>query len=381
MTSHRLLYIGRLPLETKRGASAVLIRRHLQRLAKGKWDVRCIYTEPVSSVEPDTVFKEYSISLKKWYYPPKRQWIPASAKVRKFLIKKQIRGRLGTWQPDIVAVFSQDVPPLLFECVSDLYEAPQVSWLHDTIASPRDYNSVADGLRAILSRSSHCWTVSDLGAKAARGFGAAKATTILPIPAAISQLMPTPPQNSDLVVAILGSIGDSIEVVKKTCAVVANLGGKALLLSNDRYYPTIAAIIQTEHISWLAPADAVRTVASKANFILIPYPFPTFGHNEQPSFLHQSFPSRFVEFSAAGLPFLVVAPENFTFTRWLRENSSVPVVTKLDEKQLASMVKTFLDRTTWVEQQEETSRLRSEFFCPEVLQQQFENELLQVLAS
>jgi hypothetical protein len=152
-------------------------------------------------------------------------------------------------------------------------------------------------------------------------------------------------------------------------------GGQFVLMTdagNEVYRKLSECFPETERIE--PPEEnemVVRTIAKTASVCLVSY---SMCPAEQP-WGASSFPSKFVDFSRAGVPILILAPEDSAIGKWCRRSGFGLFAPDIGPRCLDSMIDKILDRDEWLAAASCVRYLATHEFSALAIQKTFEGAL------
>ena len=378
MTSPHVVYFGQTPdLGT---GSTIIMLRHLRRLAAHGWKVSVV-GESGQSTKNAQGWPLFHLSLRKAWWPPFR---PHNALLRKV--------RMHLWAKECAGFF--DPPPQAILTYLSLY-----SELHSEVAThyalrcgaplsvivhdyPPDFpgfqsQNAVEVLRRnqwIIQNAQQTWFVSpELAEKYA--LPAEKKNVLPPIPEGCA----TPARwkaefaQKPLIVYAGYSYPAQMPLFRKLARAIDEAGGRLLILS--RKTPEIDALCATEPVEsrdlFATNREALHFVSSTAAALLVSY----CERVEEMPWITTSFPSKFVEFSHAGLPTLLVAPSESAIGAWAARNNYPDYLTADQLDSVRGFVEDLKSEAVWSEKAQRVTRFAQTEFNPDVIQAALETKL------
>ena len=162
------------------------------------------------------------------------------------------------------------------------------------------------------------------------------------------------------------------ELLKSAAEAAAAQGGKLLLFSGvtqelfeqqGLHHPAI------EYRRMLPSPDMIRTMREDADFLYVPMSFAA----SDASNMEKGFPSKLTDYTAVGLPLLIVGPEYCSAVQWAAKNPGVAaVVTQASEKALGAKLAELISSPAVRQQLARTAlEVGEKCFSPEIARRIF----------
>lgn len=249
----------------------------------------------------DPRFRYFKLPTRGSFWPPVRQSIRFSRKIRSFLIKKSIKSAYGIGPGDtVISCLDGANPFYLAADIAQLSGARLVLFLHDMW--PRAHINLENDIRYVLPRCDVVMAVSDALRDTALQHGAKTAHTLFPIGEDFLDVN-LKKLSGQFTVGVAGSTSQS------AIALAASLGDDVVALS-----PPIEMGDASAPVRFIPRfprnEDALRLVAEQCSIFLVHIPvhledYGTFG-----------FPSKLVDFAQTGMPILIIAAPETSVSRW-----------------------------------------------------------------
>ncbi|MCX6966182.1 MAG: hypothetical protein NTZ46_00095 [Verrucomicrobia bacterium] len=373
-----VVYFGQTPdLGT---GSPIILLRHLRRLAANGWKISVV-GESGQSANNTQDWPLFHLSLRKPWWPPFR---PDNALLR------GVRMRL--WARECAGFFKQAPQAVLtyMSLYSELHSevaahyalrcgAPLTVIVHDYPPDFPDFPSqnaqaVLRRQHWILRNARNIWFVSpELADK--YDLPAEKKKVLPPIPEGCA----TPARwraafaEKPLILYAGYSYPAQIPLFRKLARAIDAAGGRLMILS--RKTPEIEALCATEPVEHRAlfatNREALDFVSSTAAALLVSY----CERVEEMPWITTSFPSKFAEFSHAGLPTLLVAPQTSAIGGWARRASYPDYVDGGQLHSVAAFVEALKSEAAWNQKSELVTRFAQTEFNPHVIHAALESQL------
>lgn len=374
ISQKKLAFFCKGPPSAKDVASGIVLYRHLIALVEDGWEVRAIY--PASTEIPgefDASFRSHAVAVKKWYWPPVRAYLPGSLRLRCYLIKNSIRKKLGRWEPTANLVFPQSISIEFLGAVNMLCRSPTFCIVHDeTAIFSATFSGARDVVHELLKKSKMVWSVSDELCNVLKDLGATASEVLHPLPS--SSVIPACGEDAwkRLCIAIVGSRRGCSSTVAEVIKAAVRVGVKVIVMGGGSDEEKACFGQNVEYTPFFdTPEEAIRFVRDNASAVVLPYNVDDNQECMYRKILKNSFPSRFVEFSATGLPVICVAPADFAVSVWFKTNTELDVINSLEPKDIGDVISRLHREQYWRARRAEVVSLRRKYFDPNAIQSQF----------
>lgn len=320
-----VVYFGHVPAEG--AGSAIIVYRHLRRLADDGWDVRIVADWGQRELHAACRAHRWPVlelSHRRPWWPPYDADAPWSRALRARLWAGEVHAWLGAARPvaalTYLSAFS-DTLSIAAAGFARRFNVPLSTLIHDDARCFAP--NVADGDRAhvrrawVLGRSQRAWFASPELA-ACFNLNPAQAGVLPPIPegaAAAPDLAPSAASPVRLVYA--GNYWEpQVPAFAALAAAIRRGGGtfEAVVKEN----PAHVAALRHAGVMWRAPfarnTEALDYFRAHATAFVVSYA----PHSEAMPWTRTSFPSKLIEYCHLGRPIAIIAPVDTAVARWAR---------------------------------------------------------------
>ncbi|MCW2284299.1 hypothetical protein M2323_002152 [Rhodoblastus acidophilus] len=334
--------------------SGIVLLRHLQNLDAAGWRITICAPERelASAVDVSPGWRTIAIPPRVWWWPPFRDYVHASNICRAALIARKVAGALGRDLPTHILTVLWGVESYSAAMLARRIGRPLIAIVHDQqefwAASPARRAYYVRRNQAVLSRADIVFGVSEEILNA-YGVCRKKGEILLPAPGETiffspDHLVPPP----ELKVFHAGSLhpwqADNFLALASS---LSARGGKLVLVTdagNQVYRIVSERFPETERMPPPRENDlVVQAIAERASACLVSY---ALDRDVQP-WGASSFPSKLIDFSRAGVPVLILAPEDSAIGHWCRKTGFDLFVSDLNADCLDPMVEALRDASRW----------------------------------
>lgn len=160
-------------------------------------------------------------------------------------------------------------------------------------------------------------------------------------------------------------------------AILKGLNIQLIIISKDNA-SLVSAFNKFDNVSFKDPLplnqDLLKYLSRTASALLIPGSFEPNGKNSRE--LDFSFPSKLVEFAGLGLPLLIHAPVNASVGKWAANINWTGFTSATDIGALTQFFQMLKNKEKWLKMATESENIAKGLFNAELIQQQFDSELL-----
>jgi hypothetical protein len=379
----RLLLVSFVPPAQATG-TPIILQRHLHQLERKGWKVSIVVPEQYipTGNEPAESWQIIPLPARRWWWPPFRPQLACSVKIRLHLWKLVCERALDRERPSAILTVLWGIYPLLAMHLSKSWKVPLSVIIHDQqelwATAEAEHHFLKQRSLTILNQSQRIWPVSwelvnnyDLRNKD-------KITVLVPIPDKTygSFVEWKNHFGTHPVVAHAGSLHPfQIPNFESLALALQKINGTLLLVTDDdnvvlnkllELYPNVKHRKPFAH-----NRDVVKFLSDNASCILVSYSFEI----REQRWAATSFPSKLVEFSHLGLPVLILASPCSAISNWAKARQWLSHISELDNKELLKVLSRLTIRETWLEMANQTRKVASGEFDPDLIQAQFESEL------
>ncbi len=377
-----LLYLDYMPPVDHPG-TPITILRHMRRFKASGWRVGIASGSwAVEHWKPSPEWETLTQPFRGRWWPPHRDAIPGSARIRAELQAIDFADRLRHDIPDLIlSTLSPDSAPVAARVAKRLGR-PLALVIHDqpelaeSLSNrPLTQRRVRRRAQATLSQACRIYPVTEALSAAYGPAVLSRSMPLLPIPAGV-----------DAGVAMWRDAYERPHIVhagslhpfqrpnfERLARALEPVGGRLTIISHHSLAPFEDLAREFDHVT-LLPAfpssdDVLAYCLAEASAILVSYSF-----SEQP-WAATSFPSKLVEFSHLGLPTLLLAPPHAAASVWAREFGWTSRIEALDQESLTAEVAALAVREGWERRACDTRRAADGPFDPDQIHAGFEHDL------
>jgi hypothetical protein len=380
----RLLYLCDF-LPGADSGGALVIDRHLRRLAREGWEVTV--SVPAAAIKTPPVDAPYAVrplAARRWWWPPVSPRWPWTQRVRAALwARAAVADPQWAAPPDAVLTVLWGHAALAAARAAAAWRTPLAVIVHDLFREtklPPARAAASERLTAdVLAAADHVWTVSDEMRAALAPLACRGAITTLP-PVPDDTAAPAgdwqPRFRATPVIAHAGALhAHHVGYLGAVARAAEKCGGTLLVLAradNPALARLRAAGVAFRHQSTFATsAEALAFLAREASALTVMYPFDPVDEKNPPT----GFPSRVLEFSHLGLPMIFAAPPGNPLHSWARRHDWPLVLERADWTALDALVARLADAPQWAALSARMRDLAAHACNPEKIHRQFLAEL------
>ena len=362
--------------------SAIIILRHLQRLAANGWKISMVsdwgQSAEICKRENWPVF---FLPHRKFWWPPFNPDNSLSLAIRLWLWTGECYNFLGGNKPHAACTYLSAFSDLLSQVAirfSHRYDVPLSVIIHDNpenfCHSPDEASKVRSYYNRVISDAHHNWFASP---QLADIFGQTESniSVLPPIPEGWKGKSEWNPAFSER--PLLVYAGKLWEVQISLLATVAEetaaAGGRLLLMVKKT--PAVEMFCRKHPVDWKEPFDenheALQYLSQCATALLVSYT----ENSDMMPWIRTSFPSKLVEYSHLGLPILIMAPEDSAVAIWARGKKYPYSITPDDIKGLRNFLESLKMKSKWEQMALLSRQYAKSAFNPETIQKEFESKL------
>jgi hypothetical protein len=365
-------------------ASPVIFHRHLSRLEDAGWRIHLLLPEAdEKNYSGRPTWRVKFLPNRLWWYPPFRPF-GALASLRYCIFSQASAALIAEARPHVVLGYLRGMYfsglaahlarkhrlPLgyIYHDATELFpdmQADRVSREHFLKMKAR-----------MIRQSSLVWVVSEEMLR--EGDTPAKTKLLWPLSedVGVSQWPAWRPNlQTQSVLAHAGTVyNEIVEPLIDIAKALSTLGGRLLILTNSTANARRVADAcpgQVEIRPAVAVAEACATIMSQASALLIAYPRTT---NAMP-WIKSCFPSKFVQFTATGLPTILFAPPDSALDIWAKAHDYPGVLAGATVDELKKNLARLLAEESWSRCAQRCQQLWQNEFNPDRIHQQFAVEL------
>ncbi|PTY05448.1 hypothetical protein DB347_13790 [Opitutaceae bacterium EW11] len=383
MSTRHLVYVGQTPAEGT--GSPVILLRHLRRLAQHGWRITIVaeHGQDTTACErAGWVVRHLPHRGRYWppYRPQSRSRILRT--IRTWLLARECRKACGPTPPDAILGYlaaHADFSPEIAAHFAAQSGAPFTLLVHDDAAAFARDAAETRQLRArhawIIRQTHRCWFVSPELAEV-YNVPAAFRRVLFPIPegwetpAAFQPMYTVKPR-----VYYAGFVWPpQYPLLTKLARTLDAAGARLALLTRDT--PELQRFLAAEPADWIKQfptnREALHHLVQNAAGLLVSYA----EKSEEMPWVATSYPSKFVEYSHLGIPCAIVAPEDSAIGRWSQRTHYPLFFPPGALIQFGAWATALAQPERWREFSASTLALARGEFSPDVIQTQFEQDLV-----
>jgi len=312
-----------------------------------------------------------------WYPPVRYSW-PISLSVRCRLWARTVRQTLGNDVPDAIVSgtghWHLGLAATLAPQVHRPLHVVMHDWWPDFVSDPVPRALAGRVLSRALPKAARVWVASDELAEKAYAHGSAMVEVLRPMPA--GWIGPAPNRRNRLQLVAFGSYcADHAPIYAALAARLQALSGSLVVVSPEpaQVQRDLAACSNvTVKPFFRTPEEALAFAVEEADALVVAYPF---AESRNP-WIHNSFPSKFVEFVHAGLPILLIAPKASSLGNWAVRNRWSLSIDTCEQAAVDAALNQVRTPNTWEICAAEVRSLAVNEFSPDRIHQQLRAGLL-----
>lgn len=386
----RLLYLGDFMPGADSGGALVL-DRHLRRIAREGWDVTV--TVPAVAIKTHPATAPYEIrplAARRFWWPPVNPRWPCTQRLRASLwARLAVADPHWKTPPDAILTVLWGYAALAAARAAAAWRAPLAVIVHDLFREsnlPSAQAAAGEHLATeVLAAAERVWLVSDeMLAAVAPQVRRGACSTLPPVPddAAAPVGGWQPRFRAAPVIAHAGAFhAHHVEYLVAVARAAARHGGSLLVLTPGDN-PALAQLRHTglafrHQPAFSTGAEALAFLAREASALTVMYPLTPVDEKNPPT----GFPSRVLEFSHLGLPMIFAAPPGNPLHRWARRLGWPLVLERADWPALEALVARLAEESDWSALAAQMRSLAVTACHPETIHRQFLAELPRRTAS
>ena len=380
----RLLYLGDF-LPGADSGGALVLDRHLRRLAREGWDVTVsVPAAAIKSRPADAPYATRPLARRRFWWPPADPRWPSTQRLRALLwARATVADPSWATPPDAILTVLWGYASLSAARAAAAWGTPLAVIVHDLFRElhlPAAQAAACERLAGdVLATAGRVWPVSEemraiLAPQVRRG----AISTLPPVPddAAAPAGGWQPRFRAAPVVAHAGAMhAHHVDYLVAVAAAAARHGG-SLLVVTPTDNPALALLRATgtafrHQPAFATSAEALAFLAREATALTVMYPLAPVDEKNPPT----GFPSRVLEFSHLGLPMIFAAPPGNPLHNWARRQDWPLVLERADWPALNAFVALLADESHWTSLAARMRALAARACDPEKIHRQFLAEL------
>jgi glycosyltransferase involved in cell wall biosynthesis len=382
VTQHRkhIVYVGGVIPKQGFSGSAILYR-HFNRLESSNWKISLISSERglSQSTFPHS-WNVISLPDRGIWWPPVREQLPASLKLRLYLWAREARPFFTESKPSIILTVLWDCYSLLAAHLSIKWNIPLCVIVHDDwelFCPPSRRHIIRKYKKEVLEQASQVLSVSQ---KLGDSLNLAKLQgnqVLLPIPSErINNFVEWSTKFKNPVLAYAGTIYPGfLTVLKQMAKSLESFGGKLIVIPSSSKDNNLDSLKEISNVDCYDPFDTnaqvIDFLSKECSCILVGYPLGL-----DPDFAWRySFPSKLLEFSNLGLPTLILAPPCTALFDWVIEHKWLCYLDEINESRLQETLKMLINEKLWQVMSNQTREMIETDFNPTTIHRKFEEIL------
>lgn len=359
--------------------SAIIVLRHLRRLAARKWKISVVaewgQNSDACSRENWSVF---NLSHRKPWWPPYRPGNALLRSIRLWLWAGECHGFLGGEKPDAVFTYLSAFSDILSQVAlaySRRYKVPLTVIIHDDVASfPGNSAVIRRRYEKILRNAQQNWFASPQLADI-YNVPESKRTVLPPICEGWDRVAKWIPEftNRPLIV-YAGNVWEAqLPVLARVASEADSAGARLMLLVKSS--PAVDALCREYPVEWKEPfesnEEALEFLCDNTAAVLVSYADTT---ADMP-WVKTSFPSKLVEYTHLGLPVLILAPPDSAVAVWAADKKYSDSFAPGDTDSLRAFIDGLRSKSTWENKAKRSLHFAKSEFDPHRIQENFEKHL------
>ncbi len=362
--------------------SAIIVLRHLRRLAENGWRIYVIsdWGQSTEICEQES-WPVLFLPHRKFWWPPLIANNSILLAIRLWLWAGVCYKFLGRRKPDAVFTYLSAFSVLLSQVAvgfSRRYGVPLSVIIHD---NPECFcNSLDEAVKtrkhyqSVIENAHQNWYASP---QLAGFFGQTdnRKSILPPIPDGWKGKSEWKPENTKRPLIIYaGNLWDvQLSLLSTIAEETAAAGGQLMIIVKK--FPAVEAFCQKYPVEWKEPfntnIEALDFIAQNATALLVSY---TETIDRMP-WIKTSFPSKLVEYSHLGIPILIVAPGDSAVAIWANERQFPDSILPDDLDGLSGFLESIKSKAQWEQKAAFSLRYASSEFDPVSIQKIFESHL------
>ncbi len=376
----RMLYFGHAPMEG--AGSAIIVLRHLRRLAQNGWKIYIISDWGQSTETCDQEgWPVLFLPHRKFWWPPFSQENPLLFAIRLWLWAGVCYKFIERIKPDAAFTYLSAFSDLLSQVAvgfSRRYHVPLTVIIHDNpdhfCSSPHSVIKVRKHYNRVISNAHQNWfaspQLSDIFSQSDK-----RNSFLPPIPEGWkgkSEWKPAYAEQPLLVYA--GNLWDvQFSLLAKIADRTDAAGGRLLLIVKKT--PALESFFKKYPVMFMNPYNENKTaldyISQNAAALIVSYTETS----EMMPWIRTSFPSKFVEYTHLGIPMLIIAPDDSAIAMWAKERQYSDSITPNDMERLSGFIDSLKSKAQWEQKAAISLHYASSEFEPATIQKVFESHL------
>ena len=359
--------------------SAIIVFRHLRRLAAKGWQITVVsdWGQDLKYCEQEG-WPVFHLTHRKPWWPPYHPTNPVLRGIRHWLWAGECDRFLNGVRPDAVFTYLSAFTSFMSQVAltySRRYRLPLSLIAHDDpvcfAGTPGAGLEMRRSYQAIVGRAHRNWFASPELA-AIYDLPNSKRTTLPPIPDGFDASPDWKPKfaASPLIVYAGNYWPAQLPLLARMAREAAAAGGRLMLLV--KMSPDVEALCRYEPVIWREPfrenREALAFLAENAAGLLVSY---TDSSDEMP-WIRSSFPSKLIEYTHLGLPILIYAPADSAVAVWARAREFADYATPQTPGAVGGFVESLKSRETWNRKAAFSRKFAATEFDPVRIQDAFE---------
>ena len=372
-----LAYFGHAPMEG--AGSAIIVLRHLQRLAANGWRISIIsdWGQELEYCEKSG-WPVFHLTHRKPWWPPYSPANPLLRRIRHWLwageCDRFLQGVRQTAVFTYLSAFTGFMSQVA-EAYAQRYCLPLSIIVHDDPScfarTPNAGRKMKRCYQSILARAHQNWFASPELA-AIYDLPIHRRATLPPIPDGLeaSPAWKAMFATSPLVVYAGNYWPAQLPMLARIARETAAAGGQLMLLVKKS--SEMEALCRDEPVIWHEPfrenREALAFLANNAAGLLVSYA----ESSDAMPWIRSSFPSKLIEYTHLGLPIMICAPPDSAVAGWARKRAFIDYATPQAPSAIANFVESLKDRAIWERKAAFCRRFATTEFNPVRIQAAFE---------
>ena len=362
--------------------SAVIVFRHLRRLAASGWSISIIsdWGQDLEYCDREG-WPVFHLTHRKPWWPPYNPENPLLRVVRHWLWAGECDRFLKGKRPDAVFTYLSAFTDFMSQVAlayASRYSVPLSVIAHDDPAcfapTPGEGLELRRRYQGVVERAHRTWFASPELA-AIYELPLAKRTTLPPIPEGFNACPEWKPEfaASPLLVYAGNYWPAQLPLLARIAREVAAMGGRLMLMVKAS--PEVHALCSVEPIVWREPfrenREALAFLAQNAAGLLVSYA----ESSDAMPWTRTSFPSKLIEYTHLGLPIMIYAPADSAAANWAKDRAYADYATPQTPGAVKEFVGSLKDRENWIRKAAFSKSFAATEFNPKRIQDKFEAAL------
>ncbi len=375
-----MLYFGHAPMEG--AGSAIIVLRHLRRLAEKGWNIYIIsdWGQSTKVCEREN-WPVLFLPHRKFWWPPFNPDNSLLLAIRLWLWAGECYNFIGGNKPVAAFTYLSAFSDLLSQVAvgfSQRYDVPLSVIIHDNpehfCPSAHEAKNVRRHYNRVISKAHQNWFASPQLAELFNQTDT-RSSILPPIPEGWKGKSEWNPAHADQPLLVYaGNLWDvQLSLLGTIAEETAAAGGRLLLIVKKT--PAVEAFCQKYPVEWKSPysenKDALDYISQNATALLVSY---TESSDIMP-WIKTSFPSKLVEYSHLGVPVLIIAPADSAVAIWANEGQYPDSIAPDDMGGLRKFIDSIRSKVEWEEKATSSRHFANSEFDPATIQKFFESRL------